>query len=143
MNIGQIMSPKVEYVREEDTAVTASITMRNLDVGALPVIGKENQLSGIITDRDLVVRGVAAGRDPATTAVREIMSPGAFTCRADQPVELAAKLMESNQVRRLVVVDNTNNAVGMVSLADIATKTEGKELAGEVTEEVSKPTVVP
>lgn len=139
MKVKDVMSPGIEYVAENDSAATAAQKMRQADVGSLPVKDGQDRLSGIVTDRDIVIRAVAEGKDPGTTKVGEVMTAGAVTCPAEQTVEQAAKLMEEKQIRRLIVVDDRNQAVGIVAVADIAVKVPGKELAGEAVEEISKP----
>ena len=138
MKITQIMSRQVECVEEQDTVVTAAAKMRDLDVGALPVVDSTEQLSGIVTDRDIVLRAIAEDRDASKTTVGQIMTSGAITCKSDESVVQVAGLMEDNQVRRIVVVDDSDKAVGIVSLGDIAVKNDDMELAGEMVERISK-----
>ncbi len=138
MKVRDIMSSNIEYVSEQDDASTTARKMRDIGVGAMPVVNDQEQLSGIVTDRDIVVRAIAEGRDPVMTPIREIMTPGAISCSADMTVEEAAELMEAEQIRRLVVVD-TDAAVGILSLGDLAVKTPGSNLAGEAVAEISKP----
>lgn len=139
MKVTEIMTPSMEYVTEQDSLVGAARKMRDINVGAVPVKDAQNRLSGILTDRDVVVRGIAEGKSPNDTTVKDVMTTGAISCPAEQSVEEAAKLMEKEQVRRLVVIDDNNSAVGMLALGDIAVKSPGKELAGEAVEEISKP----
>ncbi|MFO7949925.1 MAG: CBS domain-containing protein [Candidatus Fermentibacteraceae bacterium] len=139
MQVREIMTPDVEHLTHNDTAVTAARKMRDIDVGALPVMDDRGQLAGIVTDRDIVVRSVAEEADPSQVKVGEIMTGGAVSCPEEQSVDEAARTMEREQIRRLVVVDKNNIATGMVSLADIAVKTADEELAGEAVEEISKP----
>lgn len=139
MQVREIMTPDLEHITHNDTAVMAARRMRDIDVGALPVMDDRGQLAGIVTDRDIVVRGVAGGKDPSQVRVREVMTEGAVSCPEEQSVEEAARTMEREQIRRLVVVDEDNIATGMVSLADIAVKASDEELAGETVEEISKP----
>jgi CBS domain-containing protein len=106
------------------------------DVGALPILAGE-QLAGVITDRDIVVRAVAKGIDPCSVSVREVASSEVVTVHADDDLSNAVDLMASRQVRRLPVVDDDNKLVGILSQADVAL--EGKDKAvGEMVEEISK-----
>jgi CBS domain-containing protein len=139
MKVHQIMTPTLQTVSKQDSLKTAAQTMRDVDVGALPVRDEQGLLFGLITDRDIVVRAIAEGRDPAIAPVADAMTCGALSCTTDSDVEQAAKLMEQNQVRRLIVLDGNNEAAGIVSLADIAVKSPNALLAGEVVENVSKP----
>jgi CBS domain-containing protein len=104
----------------------------------LPVCDGE-QLVGMVTDRDITVRATAAGKDPRTATVREVMSKDVLYCFDDQDVSEAARLMESQQVRRVPVLDHSRRLVGIVSLGDVATTTRDDRLSGEVLERVSEP----
>jgi CBS domain-containing protein len=95
--------------------------MRDLDVEPLLVCGDNDRLEGILTDRDMAVRVVAEGKDPRTTVASDVMTPEIVYCRDDQDVTEAAKLMESKQIRRLVVLNRDKRLVGIVSLGDWAT----------------------
>ncbi len=139
MKVKEIMSSTIEYMTDKESTATAAQKMRDVAVGALPVVDDEGRMVGIVTDRDIVVRAVAESRDPVATTVREVMTPRALSCPADAEVEEAASLMEKEQIRRLIVVDADNKAVGMLALGDIAVKSPGQKLAGEAVEEISKP----
>jgi CBS domain-containing protein len=117
----------------------AAQMMRDLDVGPLPVCGDNDRLQGIITDRDIVVRAIADGRDPKKVRVQDVMSPNILYCFEDQGVDEAAQLMQGRQVRRLVVLNRDKRLVGIVSLGDLATKTRDKSMSGETLEQVSEP----
>lgn len=112
--------------------------MANLDVGFLPVIDATEAV-GIITDRDIVVRGVVPGRDPAKTTVGEIMTVGVEIMSEHATVEDAAHLMEEKQIRRVLVQSDDGRLVGVVSLGDIAVHSGNKELSGEALEKISEP----
>jgi CBS domain-containing protein len=113
--------------------------MRNLDIGALPVCGDNDRLVGIITDRDITIRATAGCCDPAGTCVSDVMTPGIIYVFEDQDVTEAAHLMEENQIRRLVVLNQDKRLVGIVSLGDLAVKAGDDELSGEALELVSEP----
>lgn len=131
------MTPHAECVSPDASLVDAAQRMRALDVGALPICDND-RLAGIVTDRDLAIRGVAEGRDPRTTPVRAVMSPHLAYIFDDQEVEEAARLMEVKQIRRLPVLSRAKRLVGIVSLGDIAVET-GIALSGEVLKEISQP----
>jgi CBS domain-containing protein len=137
MKLSEIMTPDVQVVSPDAAIVEAAGKMRSLDVGVLPVT-EGKRLVGIITDRDITVRAVAEGRDPNGTRVRDCMTSGAVSCFEDQDSEVAVILMEQQQVRRLPVLSRDRQLVGMVALADIATKL-GKEMAGSATVAISSP----
>jgi CBS domain-containing protein len=118
--VRDVMHAGAETVRPDDTIKRAASLMQAVDVGPLPVCDGE-RLVGIITDRDIAVRAVAAGRDPSTP-VREAMTTEIVYVRADQDVDDAIELMQQHEVRRLPVIE-AGRLVGMVALADLARKT--------------------
>lgn len=117
--VSDVMTRGIRTVAPNDTVTQAAQAMRELDVGALPVCDGV-RLVGMVTDRDLVVRGVAQERVQAPLS--EVMSEGMLYCREDDAVSAALESMRSQQVRRLPVVDKDQRLVGMVSLGDLATK---------------------
>jgi CBS domain-containing protein len=135
------MTREVDVVAPNASIRDAAAKMKELDVGAIPVCDGQ-KLSGLVTDRDITLRAVAEGRDPSKTRVSEVMSSEIAYCFEDNSVEQAAKLMESKQIRRLPILDRNKRLAGIVSLGDIAVRTEGsrqKDLAGEALEEISEP----
>lgn len=113
------MTAHARCVGPDNNLVEAAGLMRELDVGALPVCDGD-RLMGMLTDRDIVLRGTADGRDPNTTLVRDVMSVSVVSIRADQDVEEAVRVMEDRQIRRLPVIGRSDRIVGIVSLGDIA-----------------------
>lgn len=113
------MTAHAHCVAPDNTLVEAAGLMRQLDVGAIPVL-EIDRLTGMVTDRDIAVRAVADGRDPNTTLVRDVMSQGIVSIFADQSVEEAVRVMEQKQVRRLPVLSREMRLVGIVALGDIA-----------------------
>jgi CBS domain-containing protein len=136
MLLSDIMTPEVEFVRPDDTLVQAATKMKNLDVGPLPVCEHQGVV-GIVTDRDITIRAVALGKDPKTTKVRDVMSDDVICCYVDQEVDVAARLMQSQQIRRVLVVDRDKRLVGIVSLGDLAVVAETPAQAGKILQEVS------
>src|SRR5215468_7766395 len=106
MQLKEIMTPGVEVISPEATIQEAAEKMRHLDIGPLPVCDGE-RLVGMLTDRDITVRAVAAGRDPLTTQVHEVMTPDVVYGFDDQDVQDAARLMEQYQIRRLPVLNHS------------------------------------
>ena len=138
MNVSEIMTTNFEMIDAASSLIEASEKMRSLNVGFLPV--KEGtRLVGLITDRDIVIRGLAEGLDPGSTQVKDIISSEVVYCYDDDSVEDAARLMEDNQIRRLIIVNHDQTPVGIVSIGDIAVKSGQEELAGEVLERISEP----
>lgn len=119
MQVQQFMTKTVEFVSPTTTLAEAATLMRELDVGVLPV-GDGGRATGMLTDRDIVVRAIAENRDPAQTRVGEVVTPRVCTVYADQDVEDAANLMSREQVRRLLVIDRDQRPVGIVSLGDLS-----------------------
>jgi len=113
--------------------------MKQLDVGPLPVCGENDRLVGIVTDRDIAVRGVAEACDPKTTTVQQVMTPEVVFCYEDQDVREAARLMQERQIRRLVVLNRDKRLTGILSLGDLAVETGDEHLAGKTVERVSQP----
>jgi CBS domain-containing protein len=139
MQTKDIMTPNVECVRPDATLQETARKMRDLDVGPLPVCGDDDRLAGMITDRDIIIRAVAEGKDPRTTTVREAMTEEIISCFEDQDVQEAARTMQERQVRRLVVLNRDKRLVGIVSLGDLATESGDREKAGAVLQDVSEP----
>jgi len=136
MRIADIMSRDVHVALPETTLRDAAEVMAQNDVGALPVYDGR-RLLGIITDRDIVVRGLAKGLGP-DTSVTQAMTEGVECCFEDDDITEVADKMASAQIRRIAVVDADNKLVGMVSLGDVARETK-PATSGDVLEEVSQP----
>jgi CBS domain-containing protein len=126
MKIKDVMTPDPQIVAPETPLPEVALLMKELDVGMIPVCDGDT-LQGTITDRDIVLHGVAEGLDLARTQAEEIMSPDVIYCFEDQDSSEAAELMEANQVRRLVVLDRDKRLTGIVSLGDLAVKDDERE----------------
>ena len=100
MKVSEIMSTPIEEIMDNDTVIRAARKMRDIDVGVLPVKSEGNVLVGILTDRDIVIRGLAEELDPEKTPVSDIMTSGVIYCPADQTAEEAAAVMADAKVRR-------------------------------------------
>jgi CBS domain-containing protein len=130
-----IMSSNAKCVSENETLVDAARRMRDLDVGSLPVCGQDSRLKGMLTDRDIVVKCIAEGRDPASTTAGSLTEGQLVTIGADDPVEEVLRTMAQHKVRRLPVLDG-HDLVGIVSQADVA-KSVPEEKVGELLEVIS------
>jgi CBS domain-containing protein len=139
MLLREIMTHNVEVIDPGDTLEHAARKMEELNVGPLPVC-EGNRVVGMLTDRDITVRATAAGCDPKTTLVSDVMSQDVITCFEDQDVREAARVMKKEQVRRLLVLSRANALVGIVSLGDLATEAGDEGQPGEVLRKVSEPT---
>jgi CBS domain-containing protein len=130
-----IMSGGAECAGENETLADAARKMRDLDVGALPICGEDNRLKGVVTDRDIVVKCIAAGGDPTSTKVSELAEGKPVTIGADDSVDEALRTMKDHGVRRLPVIDG-HDLIGMLSQADIA-KNLPEEKVGDLVEAIS------
>ena len=136
MKIRDIMSTPVIRIHPEETVAVAARMLERSNIGALPVCGSDGRMCGLLTDRDIVVRCLAAGRSPSTTAVREIMTTAVVSAWPDMDAGLAAGLMGRRQIRRLPVTEN-GRLCGMLSLGDLSLKEESSMEAGDALAEIS------
>jgi CBS domain-containing protein len=137
MKVHDSMTRDVQMAAPSQSVRDAARMMAELDVGVLPV-GENDRLVGMITDRDIVVRAVAAGHGP-DTPVREVMSAQVQYCFEDQTVEEITANMADIQVRRLPVVDRDKRLVGIISLGDIAVQSGREQEAGAALGGISRP----
>jgi CBS domain-containing protein len=130
-----IMDPNVECAQEDWTLVDTAKRMAELDVGAMPICGNDDRLKGMITDRDIVVKALAQGKDPSSAKVAELAQGKPVTIGADDSIDEVLATMKQHQVRRLPVIDG-HELVGIISTQDIAHNVP-EEKAGEVLEAVT------
>jgi CBS domain-containing protein len=131
-----IMTEGAEHLSADDTVAEAAQRLARSDVGAVPVCNDEGRLDGIVTDRDLVVKVLAAGKDPEATRLGDIADQAeVVTIGADDDVEEALRTMAEHKVRRLPVIDG-DRLVGMISQADLAVHLP-PERVGELVEAIS------
>jgi CBS domain-containing protein len=137
--VKDVITREVKITDPDSTLKDAADKMKEFDVGVLPVVN-DGDVVGLLTDRDIVVRAIADGKDPNNAKVSDAMTAGVTSCREDDDIEKAAALMKEKQVRRLVVLDSNEKLAGVCSIGDLATLpgTEN-EFAGSVLEQVSKP----
>ena len=136
MKLREIMTNKVIRINPEESVAVAARMLSRYNVGMLPVCGSDGRLHGVVTDRDLVTRCIAAGRLPASTPVREVMTTAVVSARPDMDTVAAARLMGRQQIRRLPVLEN-ERLCGMVSLADLASREESAFEATDALTEIS------
>lgn len=137
MKVRDIMSKNVAYVNPMSNVVEAAQLMQKHNVGSIPVCD-QNGIQGILTDRDIIVRNIAHGKNPYETQVKDVMTSSVSTVTPDMEVEDAARIMAEQQVRRLPVVEN-NMVIGMISLGDFATNSRTDVEAAEALAEISRP----
>jgi CBS domain-containing protein len=140
MQVSEVMTRQVETVAPDASLQQAAMAMEAMGVGSLPVCAGR-RLIGTLTDRDIVVRGVATGRSPVEMEVRECMTEDISWAYEEEDAEEVLARMKTLQVRRLAVLDKDKNLVGIVSLGDIATEPRAADLkeVGEAIAEISEP----
>ena len=136
MKVRDVMSHDVDICSPDDTIQSVAQKMRDGDYGSMPV-GSRDALQGAITDRDITIRAVAAGKG-GDTRVREVMTTNIITCSEDDSTDDAAELMRQHQIRRLPVVDQNKRVVGIIAIGDLAVE-ESKKTAGATLRDVSQP----
>ena len=119
MKVSELMAKHVEFIEPDATVQEAAALMGELDVSALPV-GTAEDLKGVITDRDILYRVVAEGKDPRRTPVLEAATRTVFSCRPDDTLTVAMDLMASQNLRRLPVVDEAQRVIGWLTLSDLS-----------------------
>jgi len=120
MRAGELMSRDVITVNPNDLVGHAARLMRDYDCGSLPVVDREGRLIGMLTDRDISMRVVAHEADTRNTTVGDCMTDGAFACRADEPLRECMRHMSRHRIRRLPIVNDWGQVVGIVSQGDLA-----------------------
>ena len=135
MKVKDVMHRGVTWVEPQTSIREIARMMRDGDIGSVPV-GDNDRLVGIVTDRDIICRGIADGVDYMTLTARDVMSKPIIYCRADDELEYAIRVMEKNKVRRLPVIDDDKRLAGMLALGDIS-EMGGQDMAGEVMRSVS------
>ena len=124
MKVSDIMTKNVVKISPEESVEVAARALNHYNIGALPVCGADGKLCGMVTDRDLVIRCMAADKPASETTVRQVMTGQVLSVKPDMDAGVAAHLMGRQQVRRLPVVEN-GRLCGMISLGDIACREEG------------------
>jgi CBS domain-containing protein len=135
-SVRDAMTPSPQTIQADRPAAEAAKMMKEADAGMIPVMNDGATMLGTVTDRDIVVRVVAEGKDPASTPVYEIASTELVTIEPDRDLDEALGLMAKHQVRRLPVVED-GRLVGIVAQADVAREGDEKEV-GHTVEEISK-----
>ncbi|SFT33389.1 CBS domain-containing protein [Actinopolyspora lacussalsi subsp. righensis] len=134
--VREIMHPGADCVRTSETAADAARLMARLAVGALPICGKDDRIKGMVTDRDIVIKVVAEGRDAGTFPAGDLNQQEAVTIGADDSTDEAMRVMNEHRIRRLPVIDG-ERLVGMVTVADMA-RTMPEPRVGELVESLSE-----
>ena len=140
MKCKQAMTPDPVCCIPTDTVSRVAKTMKTEDVGSLPVCESRSsrKLVGIITDRDLAIKVIADSRDPSKVTTADVMTWNPMTCHPDDDLDIAVHSMQSEQVRRIPIVDDAGVLVGIISQADIALRGSRPERTGEMVEDISR-----
>lgn len=138
MNVKSVMTAKVKVIGPEETLRSVARLMRDLGVGMLPICAHD-RLIGTVTDRDIVLRAVAEGRALETTTAKEIMTSPVRFCFEDEDIHVASRTMQERQIRRMIVLNRDMRMVGIVSLGDLALRSEDTLLCGKTLEAISEP----
>ncbi len=140
MTCGELMTPAPTCCQPEHTITEVAETMQREDVGLVPVIEPDHsKLIGVLTDRDIVLKVVAAERDPRGTAVSEVMTSGPIACQEQDSIETVMQQMAAHQIRRMPIVDQAGSIVGIIAQADLATRLSNPRETGEVVQAISEP----
>lgn len=138
MKVKDCMTTNVAYVSPNTPVVEIAKIMKNKNVGSVPVLDGD-RVVGIVTDRDIVLRDIAFGKNPNEVLAKDVMTVGVTTANPNMDIHDAARIMAEKQVRRLPVVEN-GRLVGMLAIGDIAVETKLTDDAGEALSDISKPT---
>jgi len=140
MKCSEVMTSNPRFCLPAGTAFEAAQLMKSEDVGPIPIVAdsETKKLIGIVTDRDLVLKVVAAGLDPRSTPLNEIMSTDLVTCHVNDDSDQALASMEERRVRRIPVVDDGGRLAGIISQADVATRIDEPGKTAELVEEISQ-----
>ena len=136
-----IMTKDLVYSLPSDMVSDVAQLMKDEDIGPVLIVDDSNdgkRLVGIVTDRDLAIKVVGEGRDPNSTRVEDVMTDSLVTCRADDDVQNAMRAMAQNQLRRIPVVNDSGQLVGIISQADVATRLNEPQSTAEVVKEISR-----
>ena len=135
--VGDVMTPNPASVSEKDSVKRAAEIMKREDAGVVPVLRGKN-IVGIVTDRDIVVRVIAEGKDCSNARVSDAMSKQVRTVKEDTPVNEALQLMSRELIRRVPVTNERNELIGIVSIGDIASETKETVGVGRAVEDISE-----
>jgi CBS domain-containing protein len=138
MKIVEVMTREVHTCNTKDPIVKAAQQMEQYNVGPIPVLDDQGRLCGLITDRDIVIRGVAKGKDLTKTTCEELMSNELTCCGPDTDIHKAADIMADHQIRRLPVVDEQKRLIGICAIGDLAVRNIYINESGQALSEISK-----
>jgi CBS domain-containing protein len=145
MTCREVMTPDPVCCIPTDTAVGIAKLMKAENIGSVPICDdrRSKRLLGIVTDRDLVLKVIGQSRDPRTTRAEEVMTQAPVACRGEDDLQRALDLMQKNQVRRIPVVAENQELIGIIAQADVALRVGQPRKTGEVVQEISRPSQQP
>jgi CBS domain-containing protein len=133
----EVMTKDPASCSASETVTKVAGLMKQHDVGSVPVV-ESDRLVGIVTDRDIVLKVVAGGRNPEQAAVTDVMTPNPVSCKEDDDLDYALRLMKERQVRRMPIVDGGGRLTGIIAQADVATRINKDAKTGELVEAISE-----
>ena len=133
-----VMTQNPSTVSQDETLQEVARIMKREDIGVVPVTDGSHKILGLVTDRDIVVRVVAEGNDPSNTKVDRVMSTDVIFVREDEPIDNVYRKMSERQIRRIPVVNEREELVGIVAQADLATRVDRDKKLGETVEDISR-----
>ena len=136
-SVREVMTANPKCLSEKDSLLEAARIMRDQDTGVVPIVDGK-RIVGMITDRDIVVRAIADGKNLDSVRVNEVMTKSVRTVKEDTPINEVLSLMSSAEVRRVPVVNDKNEIVGIVSIGDVAEKTSKDGKVGKAIEDISQ-----
>jgi len=136
--VRDVMTPNPQTVTEKESLQAVAKTMLDEDCGALPVVDQNKKIIGMVTDRDIVVRVVAQGKNPAHATVSDAMTKSAFSVREDDSLDSVFSLMSEKQVRRVPVVNQKEEIVGIITQADLAIEGDSSRKLAKTVEQISE-----
>lgn len=138
-SLRDVMTSNPETIRGEEGLQKAARMMKDCDCGALPVVDDSGTLRGMVTDRDIVVRCVAEGKNPLDGSVKDVMTPNAHSVRENDTLDHVFRIMSEHQIRRVPVCDESGKVIGIVAQADLALDTADDREVGRTVERISEP----
>lgn len=135
--IGDVMTLNPKTVTEKESVVEVARIMRDQDIGVVPVV-EGRKIIGVVTDRDIVVRALADGKDCKNISVKDVMTKNIHSVKEETPVDEVFNLMSKDEIRRVPVVNHMGDLVGIVSIGDLARKTNRDNKVGKVVENISE-----
>lgn len=137
-HVRDVMTPNPDCVSSDADIQEAARIMKEKDTGVVPVVDGDKKVVGLLTDRDIVVRGIAEGKDLTNCSVKELMTKNIRSVRDDAPVDEVLTLMSSAEIRRVPVVNGQDEIVGIISIGDIAVETNKDNRVGKALEDISQ-----